>query len=123
MLGDELRVADVLRHQARERPHIVAIRHGSRTLTFAQLDERSSRLAQALLASGVAPGSRVAHLDRTAPEVVELLFATAKIGAVTVPLNWRLAAPELAAIVEDSRAPVLLAGPGHRAVAADLPGP
>ena len=47
-------------------------------------------------------GDRIAHLDRTAPEVVELLLAAAKIGAVAVPLNWRLAAPELTAIVADA---------------------
>ena len=75
MLGEELRVADVLRHQARERGGRVAIKHGSRSLTYAELDERSNRLAQALLAAGVGPGARVAYLDRTAPEVVELLFA------------------------------------------------
>ena len=87
MLGEELRVADVLRHRARERADVVAIKHGSRSLTFAELDDRSNRLAQALLAAGVGPGSRVARLDRTAPEVMELLFAAAKIGAVAVPLE------------------------------------
>src|SRR4051794_24883767 len=122
MWGDELRVADVLRHQARERPDRVAIKHGSRALTFAALDERSSRLAQALLAAGVTPGSRIAHLDRTAPEVVELLFAAAKIGAVAVPLNWRLRTPELAAILQDAGAPLLLAGPAYAAVAVELAG-
>jgi long-chain acyl-CoA synthetase len=122
MLGEELRVAEVLRHQARERPDVAAIKHGSGSLTFAELHERSSRLAQALLAAGVGPGARVAHLDRTAPEVVELLFAAAKIGAVAVPLNWRLAPPELATILDDSGAPLLLAGPGHEAVAAELAG-
>ena len=59
------------------------------------LDERSNRLAQALLAAGAEPGSRIAYLDRSAPEIVELLFAASKIGAVAVPLNWRLAVPEL----------------------------
>jgi acyl-CoA synthetase (AMP-forming)/AMP-acid ligase II len=122
MLGEELRVADVLRHQALDRPDVAAIKHGSRSLTFAELHERSSRLAQALLAAGVGPGARVAHLDRTAPEVVELLFAAAKIGAVAVPLNWRLAPPELATILDDSGAPLLLAGPDHEAVAAELAG-
>jgi long-chain acyl-CoA synthetase len=122
MLGEELRVADVLRHQARERADRVAIKHGSRSLTFAELDERSSRLAQALLAAGVGPGSRVAHLDRTGPEVVELLFAAAKIGAVAVPLNWRLRPTELAAILQDAGAPLLLAGPAYTAVAVELAG-
>ena len=88
-LGDELRVADVIRRQAAERGDVIAVRHGSRALTYRALDERSNRLAQALLAAGAGPGSRVAHLDRTGPEVIELLFAASKIGAVLVPLNWR----------------------------------
>src|SRR5215204_3465233 len=103
--GDDLRVADVAREHAAARPDHVAIRAGGRELIYRELHERSNRLAQALLSVGVAAGSRVAYLDRTAPEVVELLFATSKIGAVTVPLNWRLAARELAAIVEDARPP------------------
>ena len=48
---------------------------------------------------------------------VELLFAASKVGAVLVPLNWRLAPPELAAVLEDAKAPVLIAGPAFRAVA------
>jgi long-chain acyl-CoA synthetase len=111
-LGDALRVADVVRHWAGVRPQAVALRHGRRALTYGELDERSSRLAQALRGAGVGPGVRVAHLDRTGPEVIELLFAAGKIGAVVVPLNWRLAPPELEAIVADARAPVLIAGPG-----------
>jgi acyl-CoA synthetase (AMP-forming)/AMP-acid ligase II len=120
MLGEELRVADVLRHQAGERGDAVAIQHGSRSLTFAELDERSNRLARAMLAAGVGPGARVAHLDRTGPEVVELLFAAAKIAAVAVPLNWRLRPLELAAILQDAGAPLLLAGPAHMTVAGEL---
>jgi acyl-CoA synthetase (AMP-forming)/AMP-acid ligase II len=118
--GAELRVADVLRERAGERAAVVAIAHAERELTYAELHDRSSRLAQALLAAGAGPGTRVAYLGRTAPEVVELLFATSKIGAVTVPLNWRLAAPELAAIVADAAAPLLVADPGYAAVARDL---
>jgi long-chain acyl-CoA synthetase len=121
--GEELRVADVVREHAATRPDHVAIRCGRRELTYRDLDARSSRLAQALLAAGVEPGSRVAYLDRTAPEVLELLFATSKIGAVTVPLNWRLARPELAAIVADARPPVLIAGETHAEVARHLSSP
>ena len=119
-LGDELRVADVVREYAAARPDHVAVRHRDRELTYAQLDERSSRLAQALLDAGVRVGSRVAYLDRTAPEIVELVFATAKIGAVTVPLNWRLAPGELATVVEDARPPVVIAGEAYATVASDL---
>jgi long-chain acyl-CoA synthetase len=119
-LGDELRVADVVRRVAAERGSVVAVRHRTRALTYAQLDQRSNRLAQALLAAGVGPGVRVAHLDRTGPEVVELLFAVSKIGAVLVPLNWRLAVAELARIVADSGAPVLVAGRAFAPAAAAL---
>jgi long-chain acyl-CoA synthetase len=116
----ELRVADVIRQHASERPDVVALRCGPRALTYAELDDRSNRLAQALLSTGVRAGDRVAHLDRTAPEVVELLFATSKIGAVTVPLNWRLAGAELETIVADARCSVLIAGPAYRDLAREI---
>jgi long-chain acyl-CoA synthetase len=113
----DVRVADVLRRHAAQRPEVVALRHGERELTYAELHERSNRLAQALLASGAGAGTRVAYLDRSSPEVVELLFAASKIGAVLVPLNWRLAAPELGAVLADAQAPLLIAGPGFREIA------
>jgi long-chain acyl-CoA synthetase len=118
-------VPDVVRGHARSRPDVVAIRCGPRALTYAELDERSSRLAQALLSAGVGAGDRVAHLDRTAPEVVELLFATSKIGAVMSPLNWRLAPAELETIVADAGCKVMVAGPSYgeiaRAIARNVP--
>ena len=119
---DELRVADVVREHASKRGDVVALRCGSRTVTYSDLDDRSNRLAQVLLSAGVRAGDRVAHLDRTAPEVVELLFATSKIGAVTVPLNWRLAPAELETIVADAGCTVLIAGPAYREVARDIAG-
>jgi long-chain acyl-CoA synthetase len=117
---DELRVADVVREHASSRPDVVALRCGARALTYAELDDRSNRLAQALLSAGVRAGDRVAHLDRTSPEVVELLFATCKLGAVTVPLNWRLAGAELRTIVADAGCSVLVAGPAYREVAREI---
>jgi long-chain acyl-CoA synthetase len=102
-----------VREHARARPDHPAIRQDGRTLTYAQLDERSNRLALALRAAGVGAGSRVAYLDRTSPEIVELLFAAAKLGAVAVPVNWRLAAPELAAVLEDAQPVFTIAGPEY----------
>ena len=124
----DVRVADVIRRHAAQRPDAVALRQGDRELAYGDLDERSSRLAQALLARGVRAGARVAYLDRSAPEVVELLFAASKVGAVLVPLNWRMAPPELAAVMADAQAPLLIAGTDYRAVAEDVlerlpPGP
>ena len=121
--GDDLRVADVVREHAAARGDTVAIRCADRSLTYTDLDVRSSRLAQALRATGVASGDRVCFLDRTAPEVVELLFAVAKIGAVAVPLNWRLAAPELERVVEDTRSRLLIAGPEYEETATALTAP
>jgi long-chain acyl-CoA synthetase len=116
----DVRVGDVIRRHAAQRPDVVALRHGERELRYGELDERSNRLAQALLERGVGAGTRVAYLDRSSPEVVELLFAASKIGAVLVPLNWRLAPPELAAVLADAQAPVLIAGPAFREVAGDV---
>ncbi len=74
-----VRVADVIRRAAENRADVVALRHGERELTYAELNQRSSQLAQALLASGVGTGARVAYLGRSAPEVIELLCAVSKM--------------------------------------------
>jgi long-chain acyl-CoA synthetase len=116
----EVRVGDVVRRFARERPAHVALRHGELELTYAQLDARSNRLAQALLAGGLSEGSRVTYLGRSAPEVIELLFAVAKIGAVIVPLNWRLSRRELAGVLADAQAPLLIADTAYRQTAEAL---
>jgi long-chain acyl-CoA synthetase len=121
--GLDVRVADVIRRHAAQRPRAVALRHGDRELTYADLDERSNRLAQALLARGVGAGTRVAYLDRSSPEVIELLLAASKVGAVLVPLNWRLSPPELAGVLADAQAPVLIVGPAFHEVAEQLGAP
>jgi long-chain acyl-CoA synthetase len=115
-----IQVADVVRRAAEGRPGVVALRHGERALTYAQLDERSNRLAQALLAFGVGRGARVAYLGRAAPEVIELLCAASKVEAVIVPLNWRLSRRELAGVLENAQAPLLIADTGYLETAEDL---
>jgi long-chain acyl-CoA synthetase len=120
--GDELRVADVIRERAASRGDHVAVRHGGRALTYAQLDDRSNRLAGALLELGASGGTRVAYLGRSGPEVLELLFAASKIGGVLVPLNWRLSLPELVTVLDDSGAPLLIAAPPYLEVAGELAG-
>src|SRR5271165_6573097 len=104
-----VRVADVIRGHAESRPAVLALRHGERELTYAELHERSSRLANALLRLGVRDGDRVAYLGRSAPEVIELLAACSKIGAVIVPLNWRLSDRELVGVLSNAQAPLLIA--------------
>ncbi len=81
-----------------------------RSISYAELDTSSNRIAQALIAAGVEPGDRVAFLDKNVPEYFELLFGAAKARAVTVAVNWRLAPPEMAYILNHSRVKVLLVG-------------
>jgi len=75
---------------------------------FTQLNARTNRIAQVLLKRGIQPGDRVALLMMNGIEFIETYFAAAKIGAVLVPLNWRLATSELAFILADSGANTLV---------------
>ena len=72
------------------------ITYGQRTISYAEMDERSSRVARALAAEGVAAQDRVAFLDKNGPEYFEVLFGGGKINAVNVAVNWRLAPAEMA---------------------------
>ncbi len=80
----------------------------NRRFTFAQLNARANRVANGLLAQGIRPGDRVATLLKNSIEFVETYFAVAKIGAVMVPVNWRLVAGEIAYILQDSGAIALV---------------
>lgn len=104
-------LVDALRHFATTTPDAPCIEHQATLLSFAELHRRSSQLANALLAAGVQAGDRVAILDRTAPATYELFFACAKLGAIMMPLNWRLSAPEIAAILADGTPRLLLVAP------------
>jgi long-chain acyl-CoA synthetase len=103
-------VAELIRVHAAGRRDRPALTGDGRTITFGELDTRSSQVAQALAAEGVGTGDRVAFLDTNSPEFFEVLFATAKLRAVTVAVNWRLAPAELAAIVNDAEAETLVVG-------------
>nr|BFE36263.1 fatty acid--CoA ligase [Actinomadura rugatobispora] len=93
-----------------------------RTVTYAELDARSSRAAQGLRAAGLGAGSRVGYVGKNAPEFFDLLFGAAKLGAVLAPVNWRLTAEEIAAIIADSGAAVTVVDAEFAALASRLPG-
>jgi fatty-acyl-CoA synthase len=69
--------------------------------TYADLDRRANRTARLLRERGVGKGDRVAAVSRNRPAMVDLYFATGKLGAVLAPLSHRLAPPELAAMLDD----------------------
>ncbi|MEV4729189.1 long-chain fatty acid--CoA ligase [Saccharopolyspora sp. NPDC049426] len=111
--------------RARMTPGRTAVVFGERSLTYAELADRVARVADRLRAAGVRPGSRVAYLGTNHPSFVETMFATHQLGAIFVPLNFRLAPPEIAYMLDDSGAEVLVYGPGSREVVrsiADPPG-
>jgi acyl-CoA synthetase (AMP-forming)/AMP-acid ligase II len=91
-----------------------------RRFSYAELDARVNQVGHALLAQGVRPGDRVALLLMNGVEYVEGYFALAKIGAVMVPLNWRLVPDELAFIVKDAGAVALVYDPEFDAAAEAL---
>ncbi|WP_329114889.1 acyl-CoA synthetase [Streptomyces sp. NBC_01465] len=107
--------------RARKTPHRTALIHHGSSVTYAGLYERTTRLAHALRAQGVRRGDRVAHLGPNHPAFLESLFATGMLGAVFVPLNIRLTAPELAYQIRDSGAATLLHSPAYTEIAKDLP--
>ena len=100
--------AEILREHVGKRPQAAALSFEGTTWTFRELHERSSRVANALQASGVRVGDRVAVLTKNRAENYELIYACSQIGAILVGLNWRLAAVEIAAIVEDARPSVII---------------
>lgn len=89
---------------------------GEERLSYEQLNARARRLANALAAAGVEPGHRVAAPVRNCPEFIEAFFATAKLGAIFVPIDFRLVAREVAQILGQCRRAVLLAGESMRVV-------
>jgi acyl-CoA synthetase (AMP-forming)/AMP-acid ligase II len=98
-----MNVGIAIARTAKRWPENVAVFDGDRTRTFAQLDERSNRLANALLARGVGLGDRVALLIANRLEVLEVLGGCAKAGAVYCGLNFRLGEEEYEARTRSRR--------------------
>ena len=113
-------IADVTRFHAKYRSDHLAARFEGRETTYGELDERASRIAQALLAEGLTKGDRVAYLGKNSDEYFELFFGCAKAGIVIIPVGWRLAPPEIKYIVSDCGAKLLFVGPECADCAADI---
>ena len=103
-------LADVVRAHARTRGDKVALVCEGRETTFADLDRRASRIANGLIAAGVEPQARVAYLDKNSDLFFEVMFGAMKANDVLVAVNWRLAPPEIAYVINDATAEVLFVG-------------
>jgi len=106
-----------IRDTARRTPSRVAIDYLGREVTYEELERRSDALAVALTKRGLRRGDRLATLSGNSPEHVIAFFACAKAGFVLVPLNWRLAAPELAYQLTDAEPALFLVEDEHAALA------
>ncbi len=91
-----------------------------RRFTYSQINTRTNKLANGLRSLGVKAGDRIGILLMNSAEFVETFFATAKIGATLVPLNWRLTPDELEFILKDSGTTTLVFGPEFAAQVADI---
>ncbi len=94
-------VADWIAANARRTPDRVALRFEGETWSYAALAARCEAIAAALAAAGVRRGDCVAWLGLNSPPMLATLFACARLGAVFMPLNWRLAPPEHRAMLRD----------------------
>ena len=104
-----MRLHDIVEYHARDRPDAVALRDRDRTMTYRDLDGLAESFADALASSGLVAGDRFAVLSANCLEYFAWYFGAAKVGAVTVPLNPRLAPREWAYVVNDSRCRLLVA--------------
>ena len=106
-LADILTVGDITRHHAKIRPGRVAIHFEGRHTTYGELDRRANRVANGLTADGLRPQARIAYLAKNSPAFFDLWFGAAKADIVLVPVNFRLAPPEVAYVIDDAGAEIL----------------
>jgi acyl-CoA synthetase (AMP-forming)/AMP-acid ligase II len=98
----------VLAHHATRTPERAITVFEGETTTYRAMAERSAALAGGLAAAGIGRGDVVALLSYNCPEFLETVFAANHLGAVAMPINWRLAAPEVRYILDHSGARALV---------------
>jgi fatty-acyl-CoA synthase len=109
--------SNILKLHALNTPDKPAIVEGDRRVTWAELEQRVNRLATALAARGVRPGSRVALMMRNCIEFIEIQWATTRLGALSVQIGYRLKPPEVAYILGNAEPAILFCQPVDEAVA------
>ena len=116
--GRGMTMSDQLARHARKTPDVAALRFEGSGRTYAELDARVTRLARALRERGVGTGDRVAVLALNGMEAWESYLAGVRLGAIVVPVNFRLVADEVAYVLADSGATALVVDDALAGVAA-----
>ncbi len=113
-------IAELIRWRGARHPDLSAIWYQGRARTYGALDQSSSQLAAGLAHQlGLQPGDRVAILDKNSDAYVELLFALDKAGLVAAPINRRLTAPEIAAVIGDIDPKLIVVGEAFASLCGD----
>src|SRR6187402_2728605 len=100
-------LGDLLRFHRANRPDAEALWFEGRSTSYAEFDRLASQVANGLIREGLQRGSRVGFMDKNSDDFYQIVFGCAKANAVSVGINWRLAPPEVAYILNDSKAEVL----------------
>lgn len=103
-------VADISRHQASVIPDQVAQVFEGRSTTYGEMNTRANRVAQGLIAEGLKPDARIGFIGKGSDRYFEMLHGAFKAKAVVVGVNWRLAPPEVAYVLNDAKTEVLFVG-------------
>jgi acyl-CoA synthetase (AMP-forming)/AMP-acid ligase II len=101
-------ILELVRSHAAQTPAAPCLSFEAETLSYADLHQRCCRVAKALTQQGIRAGDRVAILARNSPAHYELLFGCGMIGAILLPVNWRLAPREVTAILADAQPSLLI---------------
>ncbi len=112
-LADCVALHELARIHSVERPSKIAVADNASSLTYGELFDRAERLAARFRDSGLSPGERIALLAKNDVSFIELSIAASMTGLVLVPLNYRLAQPEIDFILNDCGARILFAGSGY----------
>lgn len=113
---------EFITHWAEDRPDRLAMREDDRVYNYAELEERTARVASALIAAGLKKGDRIAWIGKNSDLYFTLFFGAARAGIVMAPIGWRLSPTEWAFIVNDTQAKIVFTGPGFEAVPEQLAG-
>ncbi len=115
-------LVDLIKRHEKQRGGDVALHFEGQDFSYCQLWRCVESATHTLKQAGVLPGDRVACLSLNHPGVIVLLFALARLGAILLPLNYRLAPAELAAVLSHAGASLIVADITHRALANELAG-
>ena len=112
-----LSLGEQLARHARVIPGATAFVFDGKRLSYGELEKHVTAVAGGLAARGVRTGDRIAVLMTNRFELIEAYLAACRLGAICVPVNFRLAAPEIAYILQDSGAKALIVDDGLASIA------